>query len=396
MRGRNVLMLGAVAAALAGAGLFTLFGSNTSDAQAKPPLALAKFGNIFAGGFYDDTNPAKHYVGHLYAEYFIPQDQRHPFPIVMIHGGSQTGSGWIETPDGREGWAPYFLRLGYPVYVVDQVGRGRAPYHDEVYGRRSFQTLEFVSQRFAAGGRYRLWPQAHLHTQWVGTPEPGDTVFDAYWASNIPSMEDRTRQRQLNSDAIVALLDKIGPAILLVHSQSGAFPWTVAQERPALVKAIVALEPSGPPVHDIEFHGAPDWFSDVPALKTYGITDFPVQYEPAVTADSPLEFVQQEQPNSPDLARCWRQKEPARKLVAVGDRPIVLITAEASFYAAYNHCTVEYLQQAGVNADHIRLADVGLKGNGHMMMMERNSDQVAGVVADWLEENLNAAEATAR
>ena len=393
MRKNRVLAAGA---ALLAAGALALAWGERSEAQQKPPLALAKMGNFFAGGQYDDKNPAKHMFGQLYAEYFIPQQQRHPFPIVMIHGGSQTGSGWLETPDGREGWAQYFLRLGYPVYVVDQVARGRAPYHDEVYGKRSFQTLEFVSQRFAAGGRYRLWPQAHLHTQWVGPAQPGDPVFDAYWASNIPSMEDRRRQVQMNVDAIAALLDKIGPAILMVHSQSGSYPWRVAQLRPAQVKGIVALEPTGPPVHDIDFHGAPNWVSDVAALKSYGIADIPIDYAPAVTPQSPLEFVQQERPNRPDLVRCWRQKEPARKLVAIGDRPILIVMAEASFYASYNHCTVEYLEQAGVKATHLRLADIGIKGNGHMMMMERNSDQVAGVVADWLEKNMASAEAAAR
>ena len=85
-----------------------------------------------------------------------------------------------------------------------------------------------------------------------------------------------------------------------------------------------------------------------------------------------------EQPEGPDLVRCWRQKEPARKLVAVGDRPIIYLAAEASFYAPYNHCTVGYLKQAGVAVSFIKLADIGLHGNGHMMMMEKNSDAIAG------------------
>jgi len=72
------------------------------------------------------------------------------------------------------------------------------------------------------------------------------------------------------------------------------------------------------------------------------------------------------------------------------------MTSEASFYASYNHCTVEYLEQAGVRPTHIRLADIGIRGNGHMMMMEKNSDQVAGVVADWLDKTLAATEAAAR
>src|SRR5262249_9972546 len=60
--------------------------------------------------------------------------------------------------------------------------------------------------------------------------------------------------------------------------------------------------------------------------------------------------------------------------------------AEASFYAGYNHCNVEYLRQAGVPVTFIKLAEIGIHGNGHMMMLEKNSDQVAQVIADWLDK----------
>ncbi len=64
--------------------------------------------------------------------------------------------------------------------------------------------------------------------------------------------------------------------------------------------------------------------------------------------------------------------------------PTVLVTAEASFHASYDHCTVAYLRQAGVDATHLRLADHGIRGNGHMMMLEKNSDEVAAAIDEWL------------
>jgi hypothetical protein len=161
--------------------------------------------------------------------------------------------------------------------------------------------------------------------------------------------------------------------------------------RPKLVKALIAAEPSGPPVHDIDFKGPPDYFVDVPEVKEYGLTDTPVLYTPAVTAQSPLQFVRQDKPDAPGLARCWRQKEPARKLVGM-TQPMLILGAEASFYAGYNHCTVEYLEQGGVHPTFIRLADIGIHGNGHMMMEEKNSDQIAGVISDWLDKNRAAIE----
>jgi pimeloyl-ACP methyl ester carboxylesterase len=368
---------------------------------ADEPLAIAKQGIFYIGGKYVESNGDMPMVGQAFVEYQIPQRQTHPFPIVMIHGGSQTGTGWISTPDGREGWAIYFLRHGYAVYVVDQVARGRSAYIEGVYGASRTQTREYVMQRFSTSEKYNLWPQARLHTQWPGTGEPGDPVFDNYFASNVPSMENRAMQSQMNVDAFAALLDRVGPSIVLVHSQSGQYGWPLAQARPALVKAIVAAEPSGPPVHDVVVPGAARFgmdftnatavagveiFKDDPRLKRYGLSDIPMTYEPAVTPQSPLAFVQQDKAEAPDLVKCWRQKEPARKLVAVGDRPILYLATEASFYAPYNHCTVGYLKQAGVEVSYVKLADIGLHGNGHMMMMEKNSDAIAQVILDWLDK----------
>jgi hypothetical protein len=116
-------------------------------------------------------------------------------------------------------------------------------------------------------------------------------------------------------------------------------------------------------------------------------------YAPAVTTESPLAFVLQDNAEAPDLAKCWRQQEPARKLVAVGDRPILYLATEASFYAPYNHCTVGYLKQAGVGVSFVKLGDIGLHGNGHMMMMEKNSDAIAQVIIEWLDKSVPPATA---
>jgi pimeloyl-ACP methyl ester carboxylesterase len=374
-------------------------------ARAAEPLAIAKQGNFYIGGKYVASNGDTPMVGQAFVEFQIPAKQTHPYPIVLVHGGSQTGTGWLSTPDGREGWAVYFLRHGYAIYVVDQVARGRSAFIADVYGPERTQTREYVMQRFSTSEKFNLWPQAKLHTQWPGTGEPGDPTFDNYFASNVPSMENREIQSKMNVDALAALLDRIGPAIVLVHSQSGQYGWPLAQARPALVKAIVAAEPSGPPVHDLVVPGAArfgmdfanatavgtDQFKDDPRLKTYGLSSIPMTYDPPVTPTSPLAFVQQDKPDAPDLAKCWRQKEPARKLVAVGDRPIIYIATEASFYAPYNHCTVAYLKQAGVNVSFVKLADIGIHGNGHMMMMEKNSDVIAQLIVDWLDKNVPAA-----
>jgi len=378
---------------------------SSSIACAAEALAIAREGVFYIGGKYVESHGDMPMVGQAFVEYRIPEPQTHPYPIVLVHGGSQTGTGWISTPDGRDGWAIYFLRHGYAVYIIDQVARGRSAYIADVYGPERTQTREYVMQRFSTSEKYNLWPQAKLHTQWPGTGEPGDPTFDNYFASNVPSMEDRGMQSKMNVDALAALLDRVGPAIVLVHSQSGQYAWPLAQARPALVKAIVGAEPSGPPVHDVVIPGEArfgmdfanatavpgvDIFRDDPRLKRYGLSDIPMTYDPPVTAQSPLEFVRQDKADAPDLVKCWRQKEPARKLVDVGGRPILYLATEASFYAPYSHCTVAYLRQAGVDIDFVKLADLGLHGNGHMMMMEKNSDAIAQVILDWLDRRLPA------
>ena len=378
---------------------------------ADAPLSIASQGNFYIGGRYVESNGDLPMVGQAYVQFQIPQSRRHPYPIVMVHGGSQTGSGWISTPDGREGWATYFVRRGYAVYVVDQVARGRSPYVADVYGPARTQTREYAMQRFSTSEKYNLWPQAKLHTQWPGTGSPGDPAFDNYFASNVPSMEDRGMQARMNVDAVAALLDRVGPSIVVVHSQSGQYGWPLAQARPALVKAIVTAEPSGPPVHDVVVPGVArfgmvfenatavggtEMFRDDPRLKRFGLSDIPMAYDPPVTAQSPLEFARQDKAEAPDLVRCWRQKEPARRLVAVGARPILYLAAEASFYAPYNHCTVGYLNQADVKVDYVQLAEIGLRGNGHMMMMEKNSDAIAQVIVEWLDRNVPAPATSAR
>lgn len=378
--------------------LVLVCGGAPAQEKAELPLGIAKEGYVFAGGRYEDSIAGRPKAGQLYAEFQIPAKLLHPYPIVMVPGGGQTGTNFTETPDGREGWAQFFLRRGYAVYVADQVGRGRSPYWSEVYGRATPAHLEFVEQRFTAPEKFNLWPQARLHTQWPGTGLRGDPIFDAFYATQVPMIADFTEEQELNRDALIALLEKIGQAILLTHSQSGAYNWPVADSRPALVKAILAVEPQGPPGHNVDFIGAPDYFKELTEgasaqgrsarMKAFGLGDVPLTYSPPVTPDSPLSLVREDRPERPDLVRCWRQKQPARRLPNLQRIPILILTSEASFYAAYDHCTAEYLEQAGVHNTHLRLEELGIHGNGHMMMLEKNSRVIAGVLADWLEKAL--------
>src|SRR5437588_7408865 len=178
-----------------------------------PPLQIAKQGYLFVGGKYSPSSNGQVMSGQLYAEFQIPTKLTHSWPIVMVHGGGQSGSNFTGTPDGREGWAQFFLKRGYAVYVVDQPGRGRSALRPD-YGDTIQRPTSWVQQQFTAPERSKLWPQATLHTQWPGTGMAGDPVFDQFYAQQLQAIANFPKQQELNRDAGTALLDRIGPAIL--------------------------------------------------------------------------------------------------------------------------------------------------------------------------------------
>jgi len=107
-----------------------------------------------------------------------------------------------------------------------------------------------------------------------------------------------------------------------------------------------------------------------------------------LTGPSQLTAVQQPVADGPNLVRCFLQAEPAHTLPRLSGVPIVILTSEASFRAKYDHCTSKFLTQAGVPNTQLRLESVGIHGNGHMMMLEKNNLEIAGVISKLLEHGL--------
>jgi pimeloyl-ACP methyl ester carboxylesterase len=360
-----------------------------SPARAEEPLAIAKQGYFFVGGKYSTVGDKKVMNGQIYVEYQIPKKRTQTYPLVIVPGAAQTATNFNGTPDGREGWTQHFLRRGYAVYIVEQPGRGRSSYQPDTDGMQAYPQVLSVQQRFTAPEKFNLWPQARLHTQWPGTGMAGDPNFDQFFASQVPFVQKPDVVQALNRDAIAALIDKLGPVILMTHSQSGAYGWEAVDQRPGMVKALIQAEPSAPPVHDVEFLGAPEWFRDGAGTRTWGLTSIPITYAPPANDASELAFERQEKADGPDLARCWLQKSPARQLPNLQKLPIAIVTGEASFHGPYEHCVVKFLEQAGVHPTWLNLGAMGIHGNGHMMMLEKNSDQIAEVIERWVRKALS-------
>lgn len=360
-------------------------------ARAEPPKlpvpavdqsAVAQRGYFYVGGKYVGEPGKEIMQGQIYVEVLALKDVRRPYPLVLIHGAAQTATNWMGTPDGRKGWAEYFVEQGYIVYMIDQPMRGRSAWHPGDGPTRMF-TAEQEAFQFTANAVKGTWPQAKKHTQWPGDGpnkgQKGDPIFDAFYATQVETVTNVEETQRRNQDAGAALLDKIGPAIVVTHSQSGTYGWLIADARPQLVKGVIAIEPSGPPFEATIIATG--------KARAFGPTDIPITYDPPVKEASEL-AVEREAAEDPELFACWMQKAPARQLVNLKHIPVVVMAAEASYHQVYDHCTAKYLTQAGVKTEYIKLQDKGIRGNGHMVMIEKNNLDIARLLDEWVQKNV--------
>lgn len=142
--------------------------------------------------------------------------------------------------------------------------------------------------------------------------------------------------------------------------------------------AIVALEPAGPPFREPVSNGGG------PARK-WGVADIPLTYTPSgdfkFKTLPPLANITASEP-------CTLQDESkgeVKKLVNLKGMKVVVVTAEASWHVGYDWCTVAFLRQAGVDTELLDLKEKGVRGNGHMFFLEKNSDESAAVVREWIK-----------
>ena len=372
--------------------LLSIFACAHAPLWAEPPKlpvpavdqsAVGQRGYFYVGGHYTGEPGKEIMQGQIYVEVVAPKDQRRPYPLVLIHGAAQTATNWMGTPDGRKGWAEYFVEQGYVVYMIDQPSRGRSAWHPGDGPTRMF-TAQQEEFQFTANAVKGTWPQAKLHTQWPGDGpnkgQKGDPIFDAFYATQVETLTSNDETQRRNQNAGAALLDKIGPAIVLTHSQSGPFGWLIADARPALVKGIIAIEPSGPPFEAT--------IIGTGKARAWGPSDIPITYDPPVKDASEIAVVRDAEPDGPGLFVCWMQKAPARQLVNLKNIPVMVMAAEASYHQVYDHCTAKYLNQAGVKTEYIRLQDKGIRGNGHMVMIEKNNLDIARLVDEWAQANV--------
>ncbi len=282
----------------------------------------------------------------IYVDQVQPRGASTKAPVVMVHGGGHTGACYMATPDLRPGWAQRFAAAGRDVFVPDWPGHGRSPM------RPDFPTL--------------------------GTADV--------------------------AASLLALLEEIGPAVLLVHSASGPMAWWMTEQRPELVAAVVAIAP-GPPANLLR--DLPDDPAAILALRddanaghpVYAIEDKPVwfsaEFAAAYWANAPRfphhAFESYRRSIVPESARILNERFniggrglKIRDPNSLAGHRILIVTGD---HDPRHPRAVDEATAAYVGAEFMWLPDRGIHGNGHMMMIEDNSDDLAAMILAWLDTN---------
>ena len=342
---------------------------------------LASKSSFYIGGEYVGDPPVM--GGQMYVDVWEPNNITQPYPIVLFHGNGQTGVGWQQTPDGRPGWAYYLLEQGYVLYMVDYPARGRSAYlPGGVHGDLGIRTAAQLQTIWTNVDEMGDFPLNDNHTQWPGEGKPGDPVFDEFIKTQVQFAGQSTT---LARHAAIELLQEIGPVILLTHSQGGGVGFGVTDGAPGLVKALITVEPGVPQIgrvstSQVSYTGAP--------ANAWGPVNYPLTYDPAVSDPSELNTYLEEEADRSGEVPCWLQEEPAKQLVNFLDVPILSISADGTYHRVFDACIPKWLNQAGAQTDFFRLEEVGISGNGHMMQLELNSDDIIEFIHEWIREKV--------
>ena len=317
------------------------------------PLELQDEGSFFVNG---ETTTSSHpgtpavgpsvpgtiTVNQMYVQYRIPKTVSGP-AIVMVHGSGHTGATYETTPDGREGWATYFARKGFPVYVVDHSGRGRSGFNPTAINRARAESNAALLPDIQIAPRERAWYFFRIGATYP-TPFPGSQfpveAFDQYTAQLVPNTEATLPGAGANTvQALGRLLDRIGPAVVMVHSQSGAYGMDLVRARAIKMLGLINVEGNCAPVSPDEVAKI---FARVALLSVWGDNS-----QGAVG------------PNGDERR---------------------------------NGCvaTVNALKSVGGSAKFLLLPEAGHRGNSHMLMMDKNNLAVADLIIAWLGENAPA------
>jgi len=329
--------------------------------NAKPgPLIIQEQGSFAIGGKVINApgtfDPVKQTLDgqtlhgdHAYVFYQIPVNAR-KLPLVLWHGAGQFSKTWGTTPDGREGYQNIFLRRGFAVYVLDQPRRGDA-------GRSTLpMTLTPTPDEEAWFNTFRvgMWPDFYPGVQFSRDVEALNQYFRQMTPNTGPF------DIEVTADAVAALFARIGPGILVTHSQGGGPGWRTAIKSPN-VRAIVAYEP-----------GSNFYFPDgeVPP--------------PMPSAAGPLEAIGVPLPEFLRLTKIpivivYGDNIPKEPTENPGQDGWRVRLAMARRWA-------EAVNRGGGDVTVVHLPELGIRGNTHFPFSDLNNLEIADLLSAFLEK----------
>ena len=369
----------ALAATIAGCNSIADNGESNTDTQTttenSPQPGQQKdnsptFGNFYVGN--TDTTSGSVIDGRAEVVYTQPATATDKSPVVMVPGLGLSPYIYRSTPDGRRGWMEYFAEAGHPVYVfnpprnVDSGGLDIAalqnsdsaslsrwsidrawptwgfgpevgdPYEDVRYPVESVDQLvasfpAYVSTGGGGGGRQSGGQTGGRGGDQNSTPaDSTETAAGTQTGSTTGGGGGSRFAPPQETAALEALLNRVGPAVLLVHSAGGSSGFTVAQAVPDLVERIIAVEPVGAPTDP---QTVAEMGGDAPFMGVYG------------------DYVDE-------------RGQTGRK--------------EAT------QTTADLAEETNPASTLLSLPDEGISGNTHLMMQDDNNGEIADRIITWI------------
>lgn len=343
------------------------------DLKPSPPLVLRAEGSFFVDGYPQAIDakyisPAsfaadagKSMVNQMYVQYQRPLLRRGKHPLIIVHGCCLSSKSWQTTPDGRMGWDEYFVRQGFDTYLAEQVSRGRSGFNALQYQKVLvgdapassnppilIATDAFAWNVFRWGDFSTLTPfadeQFPMNTVGVGPhatltfynqviPDLNSTLPDVPAGCADGTCTPTDPNTSYSTPAAMAkLANDLHGAILMGHSQSSGYPTMAALQQDSKgVRGIIQLETG--------------CFGNLTAADVQILKKIPI-------------------------------------LVMVADhfttpQPTPTCVAE-----------MQQINGAGGDMTFISLPAIGIHGNSHMMMLDRNNLEVADVIIDWIDRHV--------
>jgi pimeloyl-ACP methyl ester carboxylesterase len=335
---------------LAVAGIVLASSLPAAAQQTTAPLLIAKQGSFFVGGrdvSSDTLSTLPTFaptgtitVDQVYVRYQIPVDaKRHP--ITLIHGCCLTGATWETTPDGRMGWDEYFVRKGYPVYVVDQSWRGRSAADPSVINSVKLgKTPPDQLPTVLSAGHEAAWAIFRIGSEYPkvfpGSQFPVEAIGE-FWKQMVPDWVSSLPTPNPTVPALSELASRLQGTVLVSHSQSGIYPFQTAMLSTKGIAGIVSIEPAACP--DPKADLAP--YTRLPILIVWG------------------DYV--------NLSPRWSPRVPMCRAFA------------------------DAVTSAGGTIQNVALPEVGMRGNSHMLMQDRNNLEVADWLLAWIDRHVAGA-----